>query len=150
MKKFKKISLVSICIPRVFLFLIISWEIFTIAVNNFYNIAVQKDELICAIRNAGDIEIIDTYSFVGNTGGTGNHCELLSAAVVRNKIGNTPSFYYAVDKTADYIWSLSEMQEFSYDEWSRRLDFPEDETNCYLLIKIDSAPFDNIQGQFGH
>ncbi len=146
MKILKKIGIVLICIPAVLLFLFIGYELFGIVINNIYG-QIHTDDMLMALSNNSDIVVLDTYTFVGNSSGTGNHCDLLTAAVVRNDIGDIYSFYYATDKCADHIFSLSELQEYDYEKWSSLLDFPEDETDCYLLIKIDSAPFkDNIQG----
>lgn len=115
------------------------------AINNISG-EIHTEDMLMALSNHSDVVVLDTYTFVGNSGGTGNHCDLLTAAVVRNDTGNINSFNYATDKCADYILSLSELGE-SYQEWSEKLDFPHDETDCYLLIKIDSASFkDNILG----
>lgn len=145
MKVLKKIGTVLICIPAVLLFLVILWELFGIVINNISS-EIHKEDMLMALSNNSDVVVLDTYTFVGNSSGTGNHCDLLTAAVVRNDIGDINSFYYTTDKCADYIFSLSELGE-SYQEWSEKLDFPDDETDCFLLIKIDSAPFkDNILG----
>lgn len=145
MKTLKKIGIVLICIPAVLLFLFIGYELFGIVINNIYG-QIHTGDMLMVLSNNSDVVVLDTYTFVGNSSGTGNHCDLLTAAVVRNDTGDIYSFYYATDKCADYIFSLSELGE-SYQEWSEKLDFPEDETNCYLLVKIDIAPFkDNIQG----
>ena len=83
MKILKKIGIVLICIPGVLLFLFIGWELFGMAVNNVEG-SFKTDSLVNDISNMGDdAEILDTYTFVGNSSGTGNHCDLVSAAAVR-------------------------------------------------------------------
>ncbi len=147
MKIIKKIGIVLICIPGVFLFLIIGWELFGMAVNNVEG-HWQMEELINEISNVGEqVEILDTYSFVGNYSGTGNHCDLVSAALVRTE--RFPDLSYHAGQWCETFSTLTELRKYEYDynKWSSLLDFPEDETNCYLLVKIESAPFkDNIQG----
>ena len=143
MKALKKIGTVLICIPGVILFLIISCELCGMAANNIQGLW-YTESLINELSNIGDdIETLDTYTFVGNSGGTGNHCELLSAVLVRTKYFADLNYYVKRGR----IYPLSEMSEDFYKEWSKKLDFPEDEADCYLVIEINSAPFsEDIRG----
>lgn len=154
MKLLKKIGIIAVCavvavasnVQAVF-GAWASWELFGMAVNNIEGY-FHTQQLISEISNVGDeAEILDTYTFVGNYSGTGNHCDLVSAALVRTE--RFADLSYHAGQWCEVCTTLSELHEYEYDyeEWSRQLDFPEDETNCYLLIKIDSAPFkDNIMG----
>lgn len=143
MKILKKIGIVLICIPGVLLFLFISYEIFGMAVNNVEG-SFKTDSLVNAISNMGDdAEILDTYTFVGNSSGTGNHCDLVSAVLVRTEQYADLNYYVKFGR----IYPLSEMSEHFYVGWSKKLDFPEENANCYLVLEINSAPFaDNIMG----
>ncbi len=146
MKALKKIGTALICIPGVLLFLFIGWELFGMAVNNI-EANWQTEQLISEISNVGedDVEILDTYTFVGNHSGTGNHCDIVSAAIVRTE--RYADLSYHAGQWCEIFRRLSDLNKYDYENWSRQLDFPEDETNCYLLIKIESALFkDNIQG----
>lgn len=125
------------------------WELFGMTVNNIAAEIQTGDMESVLLSNSSDIEILDICTFVENHSGTGNHCDLVSAALVKYEGKYEVDFYYYVDKTADIIKQISELNkdEYFYQEWSSRLDFPDDETNCYLLIEINDAPFkDNIMG----
>lgn len=143
MKILKKIGIVLICVPGILLFLIIGWELFGMAVNNVEG-HWQTEQLINEISNVGnEAEILDTYTFVGNSSGTGNHCDLVSAVLVRTEQYADLNYYVKFGR----IYPLSEMPEHFYARWSKKLDFPEENANCYLVIEINSAPFaDNIMG----
>jgi len=151
----KKLGVILICAVLAvsnLIFMLIGgwavWELYGIAVNNIAA-AIQTGDMENSLSNSSDTEILDTCTFVENHSGTGNHCDLVSAAVVRYDGENEVNFYYYADKAADIIKQISELNkdEYFYQEWSSRLDFPDDETNCYLLIEINGAPFkDNIMG----
>lgn len=143
MKILKKIGLVLICIPGVLLFLIIGWFLLEAAVNNIEGF-LHTERLVNDISTMGDdAEILDTYTYIGNSGGTGNHCDLLSAVLVRTGYYDLLNYYVKFGR----IYPLSEMSEYFYEEWSQKLDFPEEKENCYLVIEVNSATFkDNIQG----
>lgn len=107
MKIIKKIGIVLICIPGVFLFLIIGWELFGMAVNNVEG-SFKTDSLVNDISNMGDdAKILDTYTFVGNSSGTGNHCDLVSAVLVRTEQYADLNYYVKRGR----IYPLSEMSE---------------------------------------
>lgn len=143
MKALKKTGTILICIPGVLLFLFIIWELFGMAVNNV-EASFKTDSLVNSISNMGDdAEILDTYTFVGNSSGTGNHCDLVSAVLVRTEQYADLNYYVKFGR----IYPLSEMTEHFYAGWSKKLNFPEENANCYLVIEINSAPFaDNIMG----
>ena len=152
MKKFGVILICTVLAGSNLLFSFIGgwavWELYGIVVNNIAA-AIQTGDMENALSNSSDIEILDTCTFVENYSGTGNHCNLVSAAVVKYIGKYEVDFYYYADKAADTIKQISELdkEEHFYQEWNSRLDFPEDETGCYILVKIDKAPFyDNIMG----
>ncbi len=108
---------------------------------------LHTDQLLNSLSNGfSKEEIVDTYTFVGNTSGTGNHCEALSAVLVRTC--NDVDVYYR-GNGCDTIRKVDEISEYDslysivYDD----MKLPEDTSNLYLLVDYNSVPFsDHIKG----
>lgn len=108
---------------------------------------LHTEQLLNSLSNGFDEEeIVDTYTFVGNTGPAGNHCEALSAVLVR--ANNDLDVYYwgngcnTICKV-DVISEYDSLYSFVYDD----MKLPEDTGNLYLLVDYNSVPFpDRIKG----
>lgn len=72
MKIIRRILITLICIPLLFIFAFVAFEILGLGVNH-YTTNQQTNTLKETILSvAPDAEILDTYSETGNTSGTGN------------------------------------------------------------------------------
>ncbi len=108
---------------------------------------LHTDQLLNSLSNGfSKEEIVDTYTFVGNTGPAGNHCEALSAVLVRTD--NDLDVYYwgngcnTICKV-DGIGEYDSLYSLVHDD----MELPEDTSNLYLLVDYNSVPFpDHIKG----
>lgn len=107
---------------------------------------IQTAELADKIKNDTDAQVIDTYTFTGNSGGTGNHTDMVSYILIKTEdIGSVE--YYTKDYNT-YItvleeWDGSSRMSDPFSEWT----YPEDILNCYIVECVKSAPYrDSIMG----
>lgn len=143
-KALKRIFTVIICMPIVLIVLFIGYEIIGIAVND-YSANKQTKNLLDDISNVSDIEILDSYTYCGNTG-NGNHVDMLSLVLIRTE-NDTDEIDYNI--YGDYkIISCDYLKEHDFDNrFYNELDFPQNTENCYIIRLFNSAPFvDNIVG----
>lgn len=143
-KIIKRIFIGIICMPIIIILLYIGYEIVGIAVND-YSADRQTKNLIDEIENTEDFEILDSYTFCGNTG-NGNHVDMLSLVLVRAE--NSIDEVNIQSDGACEIISYECFQKYNYDSrFYDNLKFPENKENCYIIKLFNSAPFsDNILG----
>ena len=157
MKILKRIFIGIICIPFILVSIFILFEILGLIVNHI-STNIQTTQLKKAILNElSTVEIIDTYSETGNTSGTGNHVDMLSAIIfktdntkteIENKLKN---IYDLDDEWGCWVEDMSIINEYHESQYMfsfcDKMDIPEDLKNCYMIYLNESAPFvDNIEG----
>ncbi|MDE7202271.1 MAG: hypothetical protein K2O91_10315 [Lachnospiraceae bacterium] len=132
MKVLKRIGLVILSLPIFLIVFFILYEIFGMCVNHMTT-RHQTDQLQANLeKEISDFKIVEVYSETGNTSGTGNHVDCLSAITFSTEmqdmeIKNSMSKYY------------------HFDEWDCFVTKTED--GNYLFYLNTSAPFrDNIEG----
>ncbi|MGN0607244.1 MAG: hypothetical protein ACI4JM_12050 [Oscillospiraceae bacterium] len=140
-KALKRIFTVIICMPIVLIVLFIGYEIIGIAVND-YSANKQTKNLLEDISNVSDIEILDSYTYCGNTG-NGNHVDMLSLVLVRSDDEPKNSRYGNVRIRPYENLSDINLQGKYYGS----LNYPENKENLYVIVLNNPAPFyDNIVG----
>ena len=132
MKVLKRIGLVILSLPILLIVFFILYEIFGMCVNHMAT-KHQTDQLQANLeKEISDFKIVEVYSETGNTSGTGNHVDCLSAITFSTEmqdmeIKNSMSKYY------------------HFDEWDCFVT--KTEYVNYLFYLNTSAPFrDNIEG----
>jgi len=132
MKWLKRFGIAILTLP-VLLFAVWGiYEVFGMCINHIAA-REQTNALRKNLENEiSDIEIVSVHSETGNTSGTGNHVDCLSAILFstkmqKNEIEDCLSEYYV------------------FDEWSCYVDKTDD--GNYMIYINTSAPFaDNIEG----
>ncbi len=132
MKRSKRAGLALLSLPFILIGLFILYEIFGMCVNRLAANR-QTDRMQNYLqREIPDIIILDVYTETGNTSGTGNHVDCLSAVLFSTGMQETEiirrlSAYYTFDETGCSITAM--------------------EDGNYFFSLITSAPFaDNIEG----
>lgn len=124
----KKSGITALCLPVLLVLFFIIWELFGMCVN-LISTEIQTKQLCSVIEkefpNAG---IIHKHSETGNTSGTGNHVDSLSAVT------------FSADLDKEQIFErLSGYYNYFY--------ICETDNGCYIVEVVTSAPFwDNIAG----
>ena len=90
-KALKRIFTVIICMLIVLIVLFIGYEIFC-AVYNSVSAENQTKQLIREIEKS-DAEILDDYTFCGNSSGIGNNVDMLSLVLVRTDCTDEMNHY---------------------------------------------------------
>lgn len=103
------------------------------------NIALSKfrSQVLSEVEMPAESVIVETVSGCGNTGGTGNHTELLVSVLVKSKLDEGAFF--------EYYPHAYKAEELDFETWAMGcvgLSFrkPEAEGNYYILEFIKSAP----------
>ena len=132
MKLVKRVGVVLLSLPIILIVIFILYEIFGMCINHIAT-KRQTDKLQINLENKiSDIKIVDVYSETGNTSGTGNHVDCLSAIKFSTKM-----------QESEIENSMSEYYEFN--EWSCFVNRTDD--GNYVFYLNTSAPFkDNIEG----
>lgn len=132
MKWLKRTGLVLLALPMILIAILVLYEIFGMCVNHIAT-RQQTDKLQTNLENKiADIEMISVYSETGNTSGTGNHVDCLSAVIFSTQM-----------QEAEIEDSMSEY--YTFDEWNCYINKTDDEH--YLFYLNTSAPFvNNIEG----
>lgn len=130
----KKAGITALCLPVLLVLLFIIWELFGMCVN-LISTEIQTNQLYSVIKEElPDAEIIHKYSETGNTSGTGNHVDSLSAVILSADL----------DKE-QILERLRENDDFS--SWYNYAYIDETDTGYYIVKVVTSAPFvDNIMG----
>lgn len=132
MKWLKRIGLMLLSLPIVIIAIIVIYEIFGMCINHIATIQ-QTDRLRTNLENEiPDIKILNVYSETGNTSGTGNHVDCLSAII------------FSTEKL-DFEIENSMSKYYCFDEWNCYVMKTDD--GNYLFYLNTSAPFvNNIEG----
>ena len=103
------------------------------------------------------MEIIDSYTETGNTSGTGNHVDMLTAIIFKTD-ASLPEIEGLIDQNYGlnewYCWveELEKVVAFwekdpNFHPYVSEMEVPDDLERTYLLYINNSAPFvDNIEG----
>lgn len=153
----KRFFTILACIPILIILAFVVFEIVGAGVNHYETkkqTNTLKENIISVVQDA---EILNTYSETGNTSGTGNHVDMLSAVLIKTKAGssglqNKLSDYYPSDDdcsfwadTADSV--ISKYGKSSLPSFYSELDVPKDMQDMYIVYLCRPAPFaDNIEG----
>lgn len=132
MKWLKRTGLALLFLPVIVITIYIFYEIFGMCVNHIATGRQTNKLQVNLEKEIPDIEIISVYSETGNTSGTGNHVDCLSAIVFSTKMQESE----IVNKMSTY---------YEFDEW--KCYVYQTENGNYLIYLNTSAPFvDNIEG----
>lgn len=155
MKALKVTGITFLCIIIAAIALFVGYEVMGIIANE--HAADKQEKALVGILESSDADILDSYTFVGNSSGTGNHVDLLTLFIVRAEDISVIEEVLegAYEETAAFpleyfaVTPLSQATN-SYDPYARFVEemaMPEDMENCYLVSYCNSAPFsDNIVG----
>lgn len=155
MKALKVTGITFLCIIIAVIALFVGYEVVGIIANE--HAADKQEKALVGILESSDADILDSYTFVGNSSGTGNHVDLLTLFIVRAEDISVIEEVLegAYEETAAFpleyfaVTPLSQVTN-SYDPYARFVEemaMPEDMENCYLVSYCNSAPFsDNIVG----
>lgn len=132
MKQLKRAALAVVSVPLILTGILILYEVFGMCANHLAT-KRQTKQLVADLKTeVPDIEFIEIHSETGNTSGTGNHVDCLSAVTFSTKMQQS--------ELEDKLF-----QHYSYDERECFLSPKED--GSYLFYLNTSAPFaDNIEG----
>lgn len=152
MKKVLKIILrvlgIIICLPFAALFLWIIWQIIGAVGNQIAARQFTKEYSQYVLDTIPKTEILGTYTFAGNTSGTGNHCELKTVLVIHTETEHPEDLLEFDYSMTDWMKPLEEALAWEFNK-TDEMNLPEDldTENCYYISVIESAPFpDNITG----
>lgn len=139
---------VIVCLPFAALLLWIIWEIIGAVGNQIAARQFTKEYSRYVLDTIPKTEILGTYTFVGNTSGTGNHCELKTVLVIRTETEHPEELLEFDGSMTDWIKSVEKAREWEI-QIMNEMDLLEDmdTANCYYINVIEPAPFsDNIMG----
>lgn len=131
-KRLKRFVTVILTLPIILFVIFGVYEVFGMCINHIAT-KEQTNALQMNLENEiSDIEIISVYSETGNTSGTGNHVDCLSAIMFSTEMQET-----------EIEACMSEY--YVFDEWNCYVNKTDD---GHYIIRINtSAPFaDNIEG----
>lgn len=132
MKWLKRTGLFVLFLPVIVIVVFILYEIFGMCVNHIATGRQTKQLQASLEKEIEDITILKVYQETGNTAGTGNHVDCLSAVSFQTKMPESE----IVDKMSAY---------YEFDDWNCYVYQTED--GNYLFYLNTSAPFaDNIEG----
>ena len=146
-----------LALPLVLLALLVLYEAAGMAVNHWAGGRQTREMVRHLEKTLPQTEILDRYTEVGNTSGTGNHVDLLSAVLFRTAADpETVQQVCRADGDLDE-WSLwaAPLEELAArrEEHPEQFPFleelavPRDTEGCWLLYKNTGAPFPNhIEG----
>lgn len=143
-----RILVVIVCLPFAALFLWIIWEIIGAVGNQIAARQFTKEYSQYVLDTIPKTEILGTYTFAGNTSGTGNHCELKTVLVIRTETEHPEDLLEFDGSMTDWIKPVEKAREWEIHIMNE-MDLPEelDTENCYYINVIEPAPFpDNIMG----
>lgn len=107
------------------------------------NIALgrYRSQVLSELEMPTECMIVETVSGCGNTGGTGNHTELLVSVLVKSEL--------VEDAFLEYYPHAYKADERDFETWAMGcvgLSFstPEEEGNYYILEFIGSAPWSDF------
>ncbi|MGN0595808.1 MAG: hypothetical protein ACI4J1_00565 [Ruminiclostridium sp.] len=129
-----------------FLLIIPVLSMFGIAANSV-SAHFQASDTAKQIQKSGT-EVIDSYTYIGNTSGTGNHVEAQSLFIVCTSDPDALSKQLSENEKFLSVYPAGETDKHFYMfEPKNVLDIPENGENYYVIEVIHSVPFpDNIMG----
>ena len=132
MKLLKRIALAFVLVPLILIGIIIGYEVVGMCVNHLAT-ARQTKQLVADLKTeVPDIEVIDVHSETGNTSGTGNHVDCLSAVIFSTEMQQS---------------DLESRLFQHYDQEAGNCSLLQTEDGYYRVSLNTSAPFaDNIEG----
>lgn len=153
----KRVLKVVLCLPLVLIGLFILYEAVGIAVNHTASAWQTKNAIDLLNKGLSSVEIVDSYTETGNTAGTGNHVDMLTAVVFKTD-ASLPEIEGLIDRNYGlnewYCW-IEEMEKITafrekgpyFYPYVAEMEVPENLEHTYLLYINNSAPFaDNIEG----
>ena len=146
-----------LCLPFLLVGLFILYEAVGMAVNHAASAWQTKNAIDLLNTGLSSVEIVDSYTETGNTSGTGNHVDMLTAVIFKTdasllEIEGLIDRNYGLDEW--YCW-IEEMKEVSaarekdpyFYPYVAEMEVPDNLEHTYLLYINNSAPFvDNIEG----
>ena len=153
----RRLGKMLLWLPFLLIGLFILYEAVGMAVNHAAS-AWQTRELARLLeRELPQVEILDCYTETGNTSGTGNHVDMLSAVLFRpeaerEEILGACQKYGDMDEWSFWAKPLEKVQAaregHSYiHPFLEEMSVPSDLEDCWLLYINKSAPFlNNIEG----
>jgi|GEM_PF-1187826 len=134
MKWIKKVALILLCAPFIFIALIVLYEIWGIYANQAETDKQTRDLQTNLQQEISDIAIKDVYSETGNTSGTGNHVDCLTIIT-----------FFTKTEESEIKTKMSRFYDF--DERYGDCYIEKIENCTYKFVLKKTAPFaDNIAG----
>lgn len=156
MRGAKRILKGTLFLPAALLVLIVLLEFIGMIANHAAS-ARQTEQLVLLLEaELPQVEIVDRYTETGNTSGTGNHVDMLTAVVFKTDA----SLLEIEDLIRNHgldewdCW-IEEMEKITASRekapylypYVEKMKVPEKLEHTYLLYRNSSAPFvDNIEG----
>ena len=144
-------------LPVLLMALVVLYEVVGLAVNHAAS-AQQTRDIVRTLRaGLSQVEIVDRYTETGNTAGTGNHVDMLSAVILRTESGweeiiKVCQKYDGLDEWSFWVKSMEEVKAAREKypgiyPFLEEMAVPGGAEDCWLLYMNTSAPFvNNIEG----
>ena len=157
MKALQRMFKGLLMLPLVLVGLFVLYEVVGMAVNHAAG-ARQTAELVRLLeRELPQTEILDRLTETGNTSGTGNHVDMLSAVLFRAEaeredIELVLQTYDSLDEWSFWAEPMTKVQTNRENHpgvypFLEKMALPENLEHCWLLYRNVSAPFvNNIEG----
>lgn len=154
---FKRLLIVLLALPAILVGLFVLYEVMGMAVNHTASAYQTKNAIKLLNTELSSVEIIDSYTETGNTSGTGNHVDMLTAIIFKTD-ASLPEIEGLIDQNYGlnewYCWveELEKVVAFwekdpNFHPYVSEMEVPDDLRHTYLLYINNSAPFvDNIEG----
>ncbi|NBI68032.1 hypothetical protein D1646_14720 [Pseudoflavonifractor sp. 60] len=157
MRGAKRILKGALFLPAALLVLFVLFEFIGIAANHAASTRQTEQLLELLQANLQQVDILDSYTETGNTSGTGNHVDMLSAVIFRTgadleEIEQVLQEYGALDEWSFWVKPMAQVsaarEEHPYlYPFLERVAVPEDFEDTWLLYMNTDAPFpNNIEG----
>ena len=153
----KRVLKVVLCLPLVLIGLFILYEAVGMAVNHAASAWQTKNAIDLLNTGLSSVEIVDSYTETGNTAGTGNHVDMLTAVIFKtdaslSEIEELIDRNYGLDQWNCWIEEMENIAAFREKNpyvypFIAEMEVPDNLEHTYLLYINNSAPFvDNIEG----
>lgn len=132
MRWIKRIGITILLLPVILIMIFVAYEIFGMCMNHRATDRQTRRLEADLISEIPDGEILDVYSETGNTSGTGNHVECLSAITFNTEM--------AEEEIRERM-----SKHYTIDDWDCTVNKTDE--GFYTFLLKTSAPFpDNIEG----
>lgn len=146
-----------LCLPFLLVGLFILYEAVGMAVNHAASARQTQNAIDLLNTGLSSVEIVDSYTETGNTSGTGNHVDLLTAVIFKTdasllEIEGLIDRNYGLDEWYCRVEEMKEVsaareEDPSFYPYVAKMEVPDNLEHTYLLYINNSAPFaDNIEG----